>query len=917
MASWTDKPQSFNPYVQQLPVDAMVKVGMQKQQQYDQGVEKIQANIDNVAGISLLRDNDKQYLQSKLNSLTTNLRGIAAGDFSNSQLTNSVMGMTNQIVKDRVIQAGMQSSAFDKKQLDLLEAEEKKGNGNPANTDKYYRNRQAYINSELTTPDGKPVVFNDSYKPFFDIDKFTRESFAPLKEEGFNIDQIYQTDEQGNKLVEVVTDARTGQKSKRYILSETMSKLKKEGMFPERVSQVLDHIFSDPRVTQQLQISGEYEYKNVTPEMLAKRIIETKTQQLELFDDGLANLNLKKSTTKDPEEQKLIQEQIDKVTENKTKVITRFDDLIKASGENPDYIRGLLYKEAEKESYQGMYTSVKEERLVLDNPAMKHKIKMQEMADANTRHREDMSFKYAESRKRSEEFQQKLNADIKIAQIKAGEGGINGEAPTQDAVEANIEYLDLMDESFNEAAITYGEVTDELLFTSGVLKSDAVNEWMAKRPGLSLAEARRQVVNSTAKSKGKSPEEYRAIWFEKAIKQLNSRPGELPVVMQDLKTSAENAQASYRKELDIKSQVDKLAPDIDLRKDLETFTISTSKGNINLTPQLQYQIALAFKGSDFWRGKSFKEKASIAEKRLLEKGIDAKLALEIAQSITLPNKGGGLESWSTQKQSPAEAKFSDFIFNITDSNNVETIEKRATAAKNLYVLNPRLRKSMITGEAKIDKPIMDKVRNLVGNYQTAGQNLSPGFVSNAAAMMKIALDDKNGSFEIKASKDENTGLVTPKIVFYDADAKPAGEMTISSDEALTLGEDVYEWFKRPEVKAAEMRVNVIGNNTTAVGSVNDMSTYESNDVVYNKSDFPNLQNIQQDVKGNIEIRTSINKLGKKETSYFNHLYVNNDGKKYHKVFKQKRSNMDEALQVFDQLTPDMIQQLLLEQKPQQ
>ena len=45
MASWTDNPQAltnFNPYVSQLPVEAMVKVGMQKQQQYDEGIQKIQ-----------------------------------------------------------------------------------------------------------------------------------------------------------------------------------------------------------------------------------------------------------------------------------------------------------------------------------------------------------------------------------------------------------------------------------------------------------------------------------------------------------------------------------------------------------------------------------------------------------------------------------------------------------------------------------------------------------------------------------------------------------------------------------------------------------------------------------------------------------------------------------------------------------
>ena len=65
MASYTDKIPTFNPYVEQQPVDAMLKVGVYKQQKYEEGVKKIQTNIDNVAGLDVANDVDKQYLQSK------------------------------------------------------------------------------------------------------------------------------------------------------------------------------------------------------------------------------------------------------------------------------------------------------------------------------------------------------------------------------------------------------------------------------------------------------------------------------------------------------------------------------------------------------------------------------------------------------------------------------------------------------------------------------------------------------------------------------------------------------------------------------------------------------------------------------------------------------------------------------------
>jgi hypothetical protein len=61
----------------------MVKVGMQKQQQYNEGYQKIQESIDQVAGLDIGRDVDKSYIQSKLNDTGNRLKGIAGGDFSN------------------------------------------------------------------------------------------------------------------------------------------------------------------------------------------------------------------------------------------------------------------------------------------------------------------------------------------------------------------------------------------------------------------------------------------------------------------------------------------------------------------------------------------------------------------------------------------------------------------------------------------------------------------------------------------------------------------------------------------------------------------------------------------------------------------------------------------------------------------
>ena len=116
MTNYRSRVPQFDPYIQQLPVEAIVQVGMEKQKRYDEGVQKIQQSIDKIAGLDVANDADKAYLQSKLNQLGNDLTFVAAGDFSNYQLVNSVDGMAKQIAYDPNIQTAISSTAYLRKQ---------------------------------------------------------------------------------------------------------------------------------------------------------------------------------------------------------------------------------------------------------------------------------------------------------------------------------------------------------------------------------------------------------------------------------------------------------------------------------------------------------------------------------------------------------------------------------------------------------------------------------------------------------------------------------------------------------------------------------------------------------------------------------------------------------------------------------
>lgn len=63
MASYLDNIPTFNEYVEQRPLDDMLKAGVFKQQRFEEGVTKIQNSIDNIAGLDVVRGIDKEYLQ--------------------------------------------------------------------------------------------------------------------------------------------------------------------------------------------------------------------------------------------------------------------------------------------------------------------------------------------------------------------------------------------------------------------------------------------------------------------------------------------------------------------------------------------------------------------------------------------------------------------------------------------------------------------------------------------------------------------------------------------------------------------------------------------------------------------------------------------------------------------------------------
>jgi hypothetical protein len=257
MASFTDNPQllgTFNPYIQQLPVDAMVKVGMYKQEQYNAGIEKIQSNIDKIGGLAIGRDVDKAYLQSKINQLGNNLKGFMASDFSDAQLVNSVNGMTGKLASDPYIQSAVSSTANDKKQMEQMEADRQKGILTPQAEYYYNLKRQKYYDDpSLKTEDGKPINFNGKYTQSWDLDKNIIEAVKAVGDSKMSSDVIFEMDPATGK---IAIDANGVPKYSSYA-----TRMIREGKFSENVAAAIEGVLNRPEAKQELTMRGVYNYR--------------------------------------------------------------------------------------------------------------------------------------------------------------------------------------------------------------------------------------------------------------------------------------------------------------------------------------------------------------------------------------------------------------------------------------------------------------------------------------------------------------------------------------------------------------------------------------------------------------------------------------------------------------------------------
>ncbi len=916
MSSWTDKIPQFNPYVQQLPVEAMVKVGMQKQQQYDEGVQKIQTNIDNVAGLDVARDVDKQYLQSKLNSLGNNLKGVAAGDFSDFSLVNSVNGMTKQIVKDQNVINAVGSTAWLRKQQGIIEKDTTDGKSNPANVEHFNKRAQAYLNS--TKPGQK---FNDSYISYFDVDKFTRETFDAIKPDGFTYDQIYQLDKNGKPMA----DARGN-----LILSPTMTHIEKEGIFPPKVKATLEQIFSDPRVNQQLDITGQYNYRGLDSTQLSQRIIKQKESVLSDYENQINDLTLQKSMGKD------VQSDIDNLTSKMVTVASSYDEYAKSANTNPDGVRGALYKDDTTARYTTMFGQIKDKSQVMENPGWNQNWKMQIEVNAQSRfaqtlnqqkiaHADEMAYKY-DALAQSKELAI-LAAKGKKQTLGGPDGGLGsgpGGTPSEQAAQsAAIETMRVQATDFENAANDYSNSSNSFIWETVFSKipNNGIKLKGLMDKGMKRDEAINLMINNGAKNSGQTIEEYKSHWSNKAAieyKKLTPEQQAARPVISDTYQAYKNSKRIFDSQLIVNERIKKqtqselgevgkkiamtdFKPQVITYKD-KKYTIDKQdfldlaiykKGNLGF-------IQSIFGGDD---ARLLEQESKFALARLTKRG-----KAEIAEAYLNDNENVNVDSngkatriqdqgvWGAIKglaNIPDRLRYQSEGWGGTTRNwnqayaiegilNNEVyskgLQKKAEIIQQHYNIHPNRNINIITGDTETDKGTVAQLKRWAGEAVTGAGNLSPGYKEFGESIKGDINDITLGARTIF---DENNNPMV-EVISYGANSERKAGLTLTPDQAANIGIDLGSLYESKEASALRNKLN-FNNYQTSTADPSQVSTYVNEDAYYDKTDFPGMRgNKTFDIQSHIQYSNG---------KYYPYLYISNGTKK-----TVKQLNGDENLE---------------------
>lgn len=256
-----------NPYVLPLDLNLMTKVLTFKDAQFKTNAAKIQSNIDALGSVDLLKSEDKEYMNGKVNAVVEDINSLGGVDLGDVNVINRINSISDSVYSDNDLVTAISSTQTVRSLMDQYQKMQSNPKLSSGFAPQNYEHDMKYVTEWQSN--GRRTTQGDGYKgpstptPFFDLDKFAVDAAKEVKSQ--------------------YTQSST--KDGIYIHNDTKEEVTAEAI----KARVNEKISANPNAMQQASINAEYLHKGYSADDVYKMYHERLSASVAKSKEALDN----------------------------------------------------------------------------------------------------------------------------------------------------------------------------------------------------------------------------------------------------------------------------------------------------------------------------------------------------------------------------------------------------------------------------------------------------------------------------------------------------------------------------------------------------------------------------------------------------------------------------------------------------
>lgn len=376
----------FSPAISTIPIDLYGKVIMQKQAEYNQGVQRTQAYIQNVTGLEMGREQDQQYYNQKVGEYKQKIQGLLTSDFSAPNVVMETSSISSQLYNDKRIRNSVLSRLYEKDYYQQVEKAQQDGTYAPENA---FQGLQA-INS-WKTGDENATLGKMSYTPF---DNYTPRLQAYMKSlnPDVRIDQYSPLDANGNRIP--------------YVLQEG----KVVAVDDAKVMAAYNSFFqTDASARNQRGLTTSYYSRNISDEQARDALKSTNDQALKSIDEDIRfRENLLVTQSNDSQRVEQVKREIEQLKTNRIRREQNYQQDLADFAANPLQVKANLYDMEQRRQVANVFGYREQSSKTVSNPEWDASFKVAEFDQKQKNWQAEYDLSVAKEAREASEAQAKL-----------------------------------------------------------------------------------------------------------------------------------------------------------------------------------------------------------------------------------------------------------------------------------------------------------------------------------------------------------------------------------------------------------------------------------------------------------------------------------------------------------------------------